>query len=189
MTRARERGGAKAFFRRPRHQRLPASEQGGKEKKRRRKPSRARAQRRRARAPQKKHEKETSRPSGNKEGKPRGKAAKRNRTDTHGEKMAVERKRAIDRRAKKVPAASALSLRGMMRSPRVKVEKKRFALTPREQPRGLRRSVRRPWRRKRCHRRSPPLHRRGRVRRGAHVARCRCRAPHERVTKCAFRRR
>ena len=32
MTRARERGGAKAFFRRPRHQRLPATEQGGKEK-------------------------------------------------------------------------------------------------------------------------------------------------------------
>lgn len=75
MTRAREGGGAKAFFRRPKHQRLPATEQGGK----------------------KKHEEETSRPRGNKEGKPRGKAAKRNRTDAHGEKMAVERKRAICR--------------------------------------------------------------------------------------------
>lgn len=80
--------------------------------------------------PQKKHEEETCRPRGNKEGKPRGKAAKRNRTDTHGEKMAVERKRAIGRRAKKAPAASALSLRGMMHSPRAKVEKWGLCLHP-----------------------------------------------------------
>lgn len=130
MTRAREGGGAKAFFRRPRHQRLPTTEQGGKRKKLRRKTSQARAQRRRARAPPKKHEKETSRPRGNKEGKPRGKAAKRNRTDTHGEKMAVERKRAIGRRTKKAPAASALSLRGMMHSPRAKVEISFWCLDP-----------------------------------------------------------
>lgn len=32
MTRAREGEGAKAFFRRPKHQRLPATEQGGKER-------------------------------------------------------------------------------------------------------------------------------------------------------------
>lgn len=130
MTRAREGGGAKAFFRRPRHQRLPATEQGGKRKKRRRKTSRARAQRRRARAHQKKHKEKTCRPRGNKEGKPRGKAAKRNRTDTYGEKMTVERKRAINRRAKKAPAASALSLRGVMHSPRAKVEISFWCLHP-----------------------------------------------------------
>lgn len=153
------------------------------------KTSRARAQRRRARMPQKKHEEETCRPRGNKEGKPRGKAAKRNRTDAHGEKMAVERKRAICRWAIKnahdertFPSWDDALAAGESR-------KMGFVLRPRGRPRGLRRSVRRPWRRKRCHRRSPLLHRRGRVRRGAHVARCRCRAPHERATKCAFRRR
>ena len=52
---------------------------------------------------QKKHEEETCRPRGNKEGKPRGKAAKRNRTDARDEQKAVERKRAIGHWARKHP--------------------------------------------------------------------------------------
>ena len=67
--------------------------------------------------------------------------------------------------------------------------KSRFVLTSRVRPRGLRHSVRRPWRRKRCPRRSLHLHHRGRGRRGARVARFRGRAPRERAKKCAFRRR
>lgn len=74
-------------------------------------------------------------------------------------------------------------------SPRAKVEKSHFVLTSRGRPRGLRRSARRPWRQRRCPRRSLHLHHRGRVRRGARVARFRGRAPRERATKCAFRRR
>lgn len=122
MTRAREGGGAKAFFRRPKHQRLPATEQGRKERngegkqveQERKEGERGRPKRSMRRKPVDRGR--------NKEGKPRGKAAKRNRTDAHGEKMAVERKRAICRRAKKTPATSALSLRRMMHSPRAKVE-------------------------------------------------------------------
>lgn len=67
--------------------------------------------------------------------------------------------------------------------------KSRFVLTSQVRPRGLRRSARRPWRQKRCPRRSQRLHRRGKVRRGAHAPRFRGRAPRERATKCAFRRR
>lgn len=67
--------------------------------------------------------------------------------------------------------------------------KSHFVLTSRARPRGLRRSARRPWRRKRCPRRSLHLHHRGRGRRGARVARFRGRAPRERAKKCAFRRR
>lgn len=96
----------------------------------RRKTSRARAQRRRARAPQKKREGETSRPRGNKEGKPRGKAAKRNRTDAHGEKMAVERKRAIGHWAIKNAHDSASSPEEKVRSPQAKVEISFWCLHP-----------------------------------------------------------
>ena len=67
--------------------------------------------------------------------------------------------------------------------------KSRFVLTSRGRPRGLRHSARRPWRQRRCRRRSPRLHRRGRGRRGARVARFRGRAPRERAKKCAFRQR
>lgn len=67
--------------------------------------------------------------------------------------------------------------------------KSRFVLTSRGRPRGLRHSARRPWRQRRCPRRSLHLHHRGRVRRGARVARFRGRAPRERAKKCAFRRR
>lgn len=67
--------------------------------------------------------------------------------------------------------------------------KSHFVLTSRARLRGLRRSARHPWRRKRCRRRSPPLHRRGKVRRGVHAPRFRCRAPRERAKRCAFRRR
>lgn len=67
--------------------------------------------------------------------------------------------------------------------------KSRFVLTSRGKPRGLRHSARRPWRQRRCPRRSLHLHRRGRGRRGARVARFRGRAPRERAKKCAFRRR
>ena len=102
MTRAREGGGAKAVFRRARHQRLPATEQGGKERTEEENKSSKSAKKESEDAP-KETEEETSRPRGNKEGKPRGKPAKRNRTDAHGEKMAVERKRAIGRRARKHP--------------------------------------------------------------------------------------
>ncbi len=74
-------------------------------------------------------------------------------------------------------------------SPRAKVEKSHFVLTSQVRPRGLRRSARRPWRQRRCPRRSLHPHHRGRGRRGARVARFRGRAPRERATKCAFRRR
>ena len=67
--------------------------------------------------------------------------------------------------------------------------KSRFVLTSRGRPRGLRHSARRPWRQKRCPRRSLRPHRRGRGRRGARVARFRGRAPRERAKRCAFRRR
>lgn len=67
--------------------------------------------------------------------------------------------------------------------------KSRFVLTSRGRPRGLRHSARRPWRQRRCPRRSLHPHHRGRGRRGARVARFRGRAPRERATKCAFRRR
>ena len=67
--------------------------------------------------------------------------------------------------------------------------KSRFVPTSRVRPRGLRRSVRRPWRQRRCPRRSLHPHHRGRGRRGARVARFRGRAPRERAKKCAFRRR
>lgn len=67
--------------------------------------------------------------------------------------------------------------------------KSRFVLTSRGRPRGLRHSARRPWRQRRCPRRSLRPHRRGRGRRGARVPRFRCRAPRERAKKCAFRRR
>ena len=67
--------------------------------------------------------------------------------------------------------------------------KSRFVLTSRGRPRGLRRSARRPWRQRRCPRRSLRPHRRGRGRRGARVARFRGRAPRERAKRCAFRRR
>ena len=67
--------------------------------------------------------------------------------------------------------------------------KSRFVLTSRGRPRGLRRSVRRPWRQRRCPRRSLRPHRRGRGRRGARVPRFRGRAPRERAKRCAFRRR
>ena len=67
--------------------------------------------------------------------------------------------------------------------------KSRFVLTSRVRPRGLRHSARRPWRQRRCPRRSLRPHRRGRGRRGARVARFRGRAPRERAKRCAFRRR
>lgn len=67
--------------------------------------------------------------------------------------------------------------------------KSRFVLTSRVRPRGLRHNARRPWRQRRCPRRSLRPHRRGRGRRGARVARFRGRAPRERAKKCAFRRR
>lgn len=67
--------------------------------------------------------------------------------------------------------------------------KSRFVLTSRVRPRGLRHSVRHPWRQRRCPRRSLHPHHRGRGRRGARVARFRGRAPRERAKKCAFRRR
>lgn len=67
--------------------------------------------------------------------------------------------------------------------------KSSFVLTSRGRPRGLRRSARRPWRQRRCPRRSLHPHRRGRGRRGARVARFRGRAPRERAKRCAFRRR
>lgn len=67
--------------------------------------------------------------------------------------------------------------------------KSRFVPTSRVRPRGLRHSARRPWRQRRCPRRSLHPHHRGRVRRGARVARFRGRAPRERAKKCAFRRR
>lgn len=67
--------------------------------------------------------------------------------------------------------------------------KSRFVPTSQVKPRGLRHSARRPWRQRRCPRRSLHPHHRGRVRRGARVARCRGRAPRERAKKCAFRRR
>lgn len=66
--------------------------------------------------------------------------------------------------------------------------KSRFVPTSQVRPRGLRHSARRPWRQRRCPRRSLHPHRRGRGRRGARVARFRGRAPRERATKCAFRR-
>lgn len=67
--------------------------------------------------------------------------------------------------------------------------KSRFVPTSRGRPRGLRHSARRPWRQRRCPRRSLHPHHRGRGRRGARVARFRGRAPRERAKKCAFRRR
>lgn len=67
--------------------------------------------------------------------------------------------------------------------------KSHFVLTSQVRPRGLRRSARRPWRQRRYPRRSLHLPHRGRVRRGARVARFRGRAPRERAKKCAFRRR
>ena len=67
--------------------------------------------------------------------------------------------------------------------------KSRFVLTSRVRPRGLRHNARRPWRQRRCPRRSLRPHRRGRGLRGARVARFRGRAPRERAKKCAFRRR
>lgn len=100
---------------------MAATEQGGKKKHEGKNKSSKSAKKESEDAP-KETEEETSRPRGNKEGKPRGKAAKRNKTDAHGEKMAMERKRAIGRRTKKTPAASALSLRRIMHSPRAKVE-------------------------------------------------------------------
>ena len=65
MTRAREGEDKKAVFRRAKHQRLPAAEQGGK-KKREEETRRARAKRTRARPPQKKREVENKSTAANK---------------------------------------------------------------------------------------------------------------------------
>lgn len=92
------------------------------------------------------------------------------------------------RRHKKRPRRESTPLMGVFLAAG-ESRKSRFVLTSRGRPRGLRRSARRPWRQIRCPRRSLRPHRRGRGRRGARVARFRGRAPRERATKCAFRRR
>lgn len=92
------------------------------------------------------------------------------------------------RRHKKRPRRESTPLMGGLLAAG-ESRKSRFVPTSRGRPRGLRRSARRPWRQRRCPRRSLRPHRRGRGRRGARVARFRGRAPRERAKKCAFRRR
>lgn len=92
------------------------------------------------------------------------------------------------RRHKKRPRRESTPLMGVFLAAG-ESRKSSFVLTSRVRPRGLRRSARRPWRQRRCPRRSLHPHHRGRGRRGARVARFRGRAPRERAKKCAFRRR
>ena len=92
------------------------------------------------------------------------------------------------RRHKKRPRRESTPLMGVFLATG-ESRKSRFVPTSRVRPRGLRHSARRPWRQRRCPRRSLRPHRRGRVRRGARVARFRGRAPREQAKRCAFRRR
>ena len=188
MTRAREGGGAKAFFRRPRHQRLPATEQGGKERNGGGKQVEQEHKEGERGCPQRSMRRKPVDRGGTK--KESQEAKRRNET---GQTPAMSKRQWSENEPSVVGQEST---RGERTFPSWddalaagEGRKMGVVLSPRGRPRGLQHSVRRPWRRKRCRRRSPLLHRRGRVRRGAHVARCRCRAPHERATKCAFRRR